>query len=76
MATIEDKVVGFFRENRGVFVCDRCVAEKLSLGAGRNKSMAGNATRTLGALREYFDRGERTCSSCGGTAMATRWRAP
>ena len=71
---VEERIVEYFRSTRGVFICDRCLANELRLGSGANKTMARNATSVLGAVHEYFEREPGTCPHCQNERLVTRWR--
>lgn len=72
--TNEDRIVDLFRQNKGTFFCDACVQKQLLLG-NNNRTMARNATATLGAVPEYFDREKGRCARCQNPLrFATRWR--
>jgi hypothetical protein len=52
--TVEQRVAAFLRDHRrdGAH-CDGCIATALRLGAGRNRTMARNATSALAATADF-----------------------
>ena len=71
----EERIVEFFRRNRGQDICDACLASHLQLGSGKNATMARNTTAVLGAVYEIFARSTGQCPKCGKTRLVTRWRS-
>jgi hypothetical protein len=67
--TVEERVTRFLRDYRQPF-CDACIARALRLGAGKNRSMARNATAALATIPD-FRRGPRTCSECHQARLVT-----
>ena len=60
--TVEERVMDWFRKNKGTDVCDRCLTKILSLGP--SVQQVRNITASLGAVREMFKRGHGRCATC------------
>jgi len=71
MPTVPERVKAHLVRERPNFWCDACIARRLRLGAGANRTMARNVTSALENTRG-FSRVLGQCANCGQTRKVTQ----